>query len=244
MEKYFMFVLAGIFTYTIANSQTENEPKSLYETMYILPKPGMDKQFEEGVAAHDKKFHASGKDNQAMLRRVEYGNKAGWYVWVMNTNYSALDNRPTDEAHSKDWEDSVGKYVQEYGMTDLWALNKNLSYGIDKFRNQKRYETWAVYLKPWQRYRFNESLKKIQKAFEKMGDRSMLVFESEVSRKGGPDAGLVWGYDKFSDLEKDSNLVNAYEEVHGKGSWINFLNEWRDIVEDIDMEHRVKVGDM
>lgn len=239
-----MIVLASILICTIANSQTENEPKSLYETMYIKPKPGMDKQLEAGVAAHDQKFHPSGKDNQAMLRRVEYGNKAGWYVWVMNGTYSSLDNRAADDAHSKDWEDNVGKYVEEYGMTDLWSLNKELSFGIDQFRNQKRYETWAVYLKPWQRYRFNEALKKLQKAFEKMGNRSMLVFESEVSRKGGPDVGLVWGYDKFADLERDSNLVDAYQEIHGQGSWINFLDEWRDIVEDVDMEHRVKVGDM
>ena len=244
MKKYIMFVLASMLIGTAANSQSENEPKSLYETMYMIPKPGMNKQFEDGVAAHNKDFHAADKDNRAMLRRVEYGNKAGWYVWVMNGTYSSLDDRPNDEAHSKDWEEKVGEYVDEYGTTDLWSLNKELSYGMDQFRNQKRYETWAIYLKPWESYRFNDALKKLQKAFEKMGNRSMLVFESEVSRKGGADVGLLWGYDKFADLERDSKLVDTYEEIHGKGSWISFLDEWKDVVEDIDMEHRVKVGDM
>ncbi len=239
-----MFAFAGLLFFNTAISQEEKKPKSLYETMYILPKPGMNKQFEEGVAAHDKKFHASGEDNQAMLRRVEYGNKTGWYVWVMNGTYSSLDSRPEDDTHSKDWEENVGKYVEEYGTTDLWSLNQELSYGMDKFKNQKRYETWAVYLKPWQGYRFDEAMKKLQKAFEKMGNRTMLVFDSEVSRKGGPDTGLIWGYDKFADLEADSKLVDTYEEVHGKGSWRFFLEEWKASVEDVDMEHRVKVGDM
>ncbi|MCH4822743.1 hypothetical protein ML462_06110 [Gramella lutea] len=244
MKNYIMCVLAGFLCFTSVNAQEDSEPKSLYETMYMIPKPGMNKQFEEGVAAHNQKFHASGNDNQSMLRRVEYGNKAGWYVWVMNGTYASLDNRPNDDAHSSDWEDKVGEYVEEYGTVDLWSLNKELSSGMDKFRNQKRYEVWAVYLKPWEGYRFDESMKKIQKAFEKMGNRSMLVFDSEVSRKGGADVGLVWGYDKFADMENDSKLVDTYEEINGKGSWRLFLEEWRDVVEDIDMEHRVKVGDM
>lgn len=242
MKNYIMFVLACLLFYTTANSQEAKKPKSLYETMYIMPKPGMNKQFEEGVAAHNEKFHAAGKDNQAMLRRVEYGNKSGWYVWVMKGSYSSLDDRPIDDAHSKDWEDKVGEYVDEYGTVDLWSYNDNLSYGMDKYRTQKRFETWAVYLKPWERYRFNEALKKIKSAYEKMGDRTMLVFESEVSRMGGPDVGLVWGYDKFGDLETDSKLVDTFEEVHGDGSWRLFLEEWKDVVEDVDMEHRVKIG--
>ena len=244
MKNYIMFVLAGLLCLTTANSQEESKPKSLYETMYILPKPGMNKQFEAGVEAHNNKFHASGKDNQAMLRLVEYGNKAGWYVWVMTGSYSSLDNRPNDDAHTKDWDETVGEYVEEYGTVDLWSLNKELSYGIDQFRNQNRYETWAVYLKPWEGYRFNDAMKKLQKAFEKMGNRSMLVFESEVTRKGGADVGLVWGYDKFADLERDSKLVDTYEDIHGEGSWRLFLEEWKDVVEDVDMDHRVKVGDM
>lgn len=241
MKKLITLAVACLLFQTFATAQGENEPKSLTETMYILPKQGMDKQFEKGVAAHDQKFHAPGKDNQAMLRRVEYGNKAGWYVWIMRGTYSSLDSRPANDAHSQDWEENVGKYVKEYGTTDLWSLNKDLSYGMDKFEKQKRYETWAIYLKPWQGYRFDAALEKINAAYKKMGDRSMLVFEPEVKRKGGPNVGLVWGYDNFADLETDSKLVDTFEEIHGKGSWGVFLQEWRDIVEDVDMEHRVKV---
>ncbi len=244
MKNYITYVLACFLFYTSANSQESNEPKSLYETLYLMPKPGMNKQFEDGVAAHNKNFHASGKDNQAMLRRVEYGNKAGWYVWVMNGSYASLDSRPLDDAHNKDWEDKVGQYVEEYGMVDLWSYNADLSFGMDKFKNQNRYETWAVYLKPWERYRFNEAMKKIKAAHEKMGDRTMLVFNTEVSRKDGPDVGLIWGYDKFSELETDSKMVETFEEIHGNGSWRLFLEEWKDVVEDVDMEHRVKVGSM
>ena len=239
-----MFALVGMIFCTTAMSQGENKQKSLFETIYLLPKTGMNKQLEEGVAAHNKKFHAAGKENEAMLRRVEYGNKAGWYVWVMGGNYASLDKRPEDDAHSSDWEENVGKYVEEYGTVDLWSYNDELSYGSDKFRNQKRYESWAVYLKPWQGYRFTEMLKKLKAAFEKMGDRTMLVFNSEVSRKGGPDVAIIWGYDNFADLDRDSNLVDAYEEVHGKGTWTSLLDEWRAIAEDVDMEHRIKIGDM
>ncbi len=241
MRNLIMIVVACMVCYATAMGQGDNKPAKLYETIYLQPKAGMAKQFEEGVAAHNNKFHASGKDNEAMLRRVEYGNKAGWYVWVMGGSYASLDNRPEDESHSTDWEENVGKYVEEYGDVDLWSYNDELSYGMDKFKNQKRYETWAVYLKPWERYRFNDALKKIKAAHEKMGNRTMLVFNSEVSRKGGPDVGLVWGYDKFNDLETDSKMVETFEELHGKGSWRLFLEEWKDVVEDVDMEHRIKI---
>ncbi|MCX2745518.1 hypothetical protein OO013_16680 [Mangrovivirga sp. M17] len=241
MKQLIMLAAVCMLFHTEALPQSTNEPAALSETMYLLAKPGMNKEFEEGVAKHNAKYHAPGKDNQAMLRRVEYGNKAGWYVWVMTGSYSSLDSRPDDEGHSKDWEENVGKYVEEYGDTDLWSLNRKLSYGLDKFQSQKRYEAWALDLKPWQGYRFNEAMTKLKAAFEKMGNRTMLVFDSEVNRKGGPDRGIVWGYDNFADLETDSKLVETYKSLYGENSWDNFLEEWKAVVVEVDQEHRIKI---
>lgn len=239
-----MLAVACTFCFAAAYSQTEKEPAALTETMYLLPKVGMNQQFEAGAARHNAKFHAPGKDNESKLRKVEYGNKAGWYVWTMNGTYASLDKRPTDDAHTKDWEANVGQYVGTYGEIDLWILNKKLSTGIEKFQTQKRYEVWAIYLHPWQEYRFNEARSKIQKAYEKLGNKTMLIFNSAVKRKGGPDVGIVWGYDNFADLEIDSKLIETYEGLYGNGSWRQFLEEWKAAVADIDEEHRVKIGVM
>ncbi|QCK15694.1 hypothetical protein [Mangrovivirga cuniculi] len=239
MKRIIMIAAVCILFHTEALPQ--ESPAALTETIYLQPKPGMAKQMEEGVAKHNQKYHARGQDNEAVLRRVEYGNKAGWYVWVMNGTYASLDNRPDDDDHSEDWEDNVGKYVEKYGETDLWSFNKNLSFGMDKFQTQKRYEAWAIELKPWQGYRFNAILEKLHAAFEKMGNRTMLVFNSEVNRKGGPDRGIVWGYNNYADLESDSKLVETYNSIHGENSWQNFLEEWKDVVVEVDQEHRFKI---
>ncbi|NMM47823.1 hypothetical protein [Marinigracilibium pacificum] len=242
MKNTLMLVAVCMFFYTATYAQSDDEPAMLTETIYILPKTGMNKQLEEGVAAHNKKFHAKGGDHEAGLRRVEYGNKSGWYVWLMHGTYASMDNRPDGDDHNKDWEDNVGKYVEEYGDIDLWSYNKKLSYGMDRFQNEKRYEVWAVYLKPWQYYRFNEAMTKIQAAFAKMGNRSFLVFNNAINRKGGPDAGIVWGYNNFADLERDSKVSETFNEIYGDGSWMNFIEEWKAFVIDIDEEHRSKVG--
>jgi hypothetical protein len=80
------FTIAAIFALMLtagAIAQPMNDkPTTVVETMYLLPKRGMDDKMEAAIKAHDMKFHPDGQ-YQAGLRKVEYGDKAGWYEWIL-----------------------------------------------------------------------------------------------------------------------------------------------------------------
>jgi len=105
--------------------------------MYILPKRGMEDKFEAAVKAHDVKFHPEGPF-VAGLRKVEYGEKAGWYVWIYGpTDYASIDKRPDKEGgHADDWAKNVDPLVDQYGATNLWNYNPALSFGYEIFKDQ------------------------------------------------------------------------------------------------------------
>ena len=121
MKKNFTLVtIAFLFIVSAFAQSADEKPSMVFENMYILPKRGMDDKFEAAVNAHDQKFHPDGP-YKAGLRKVEYGDKAGWYVWVFGpVTYSGLDTRPTKEnGHADDWSKTIDPLIETYGETDL-----------------------------------------------------------------------------------------------------------------------------
>ena len=74
---FIVFLLAGVITFA-------QDSYIMYETMYIKPKYGKIREFNEALAAHNKKFHTEGP-NAVAMHRVANGSKAGQLVWVMGT---------------------------------------------------------------------------------------------------------------------------------------------------------------
>ncbi len=94
-------IIATFLSCCLWAQEGEKKPTAISETIYILPKAGMASKLEAAVKVHNDKFHPEGA-HFAGLRRVDYGAKAGWYVWVMKGTYASLDSRPADEAHDGD----------------------------------------------------------------------------------------------------------------------------------------------
>jgi hypothetical protein len=229
-----ILTLAGMFLCTFAFAQA-----NIAESLYILPKMGHSSDLEEAVAAHNSKYHPSG-DGEAMLRYVEYGERAGWYVWIMKGKYASLDNRPQDDAHTKDWADKVEEYVQEYGETTIYRLNTEHSTGIDQMNNASKYRAWSIEFEDGQAYRFWPLMKKMQKVQSDLG-RSFVIYNNVVHIKNGSDVAIIWAFDQFAEFEENSGVVEAYEKEYGTGSWVGFMDEWRAIVKDYDEEIRSKI---
>ena len=237
MKNLTLSIIALLFCFS-AWAQTEKKPTQLSESIYILPKAGMNEQFEAAVAAHNKKFHPEG-EHYAVLRRVEYGAKAGWYVWIMKGTYASLDSRPDKEGgHADDWTTTVDPTVEKYGETGLWGYNEKLSFGMDILKKQTKYTIWAVTLKPGQWERFSAFAEKIRATYESMGDRAFLVYMNQIHTAGGADVAFVWSFDKYADLDEDSGTKEAYEKLYGEGSWKLMIEEWLDISVDYNEEIR------
>ncbi len=226
----------------VAFGQEKEEKKTIVvESVYILPKRGMSDKFEKAIKAHNDKFHPEG-DHVAGLRIVDYGEKAGWYVWIMGpTTYAALDNRPTKQnGHDEDWDKNIEPLVEKYGAVNLWNFNEKLSFGMDLVKNAKHYEAWAVDIKRGQYYRFKAIAEKLMKTSESLGV-AFLVFNNPLHTPGGADVGLVWNFDSYDSWSQDIGFMNAYEKLYGKGTWQNMIDEWFDIMVDYNAELRSKV---
>jgi len=240
MKKSFTLTcIALLFVYcSLAQNNTE-KPATILESMYIMPKRGMEEKFETAVKAHDAMFHPEGKYT-AGLRKVEYGEKAGWYVWVFGpTTYSALDTRPTKEGgHEADWSTTIDPLVETYGETRLSELDVNLTYAYDAMKLAKYREVWGVDLKSGEMYRFKALVEKIKKAYETLGTGSFVVFNNVIHSPNSPDVALVWGFNSYDEWSKDMGVMTAYEKLYGTGSWQNMLKEWQDIIVDYNVEIR------
>jgi hypothetical protein len=230
-----ILMLAGT---VLAQTGTE-KPTLVTETMYLMPKRGMEDKFEAAVKAHDAKFHPDGP-YKAGLRKVEYGSKAGWYVWVFGpTAYASIDSRPAKEGgHDADWSATVDPLVETYGDTQLWEFNSDLSFGADILKNSKYYEAWNVKLKRGEYYRFKAIAENLKKTYESMGKGAFLVYNNPLHTADNGDVALLWSFNSYDEWSKDSGVKESYEKLFGANSWQHMLDEWLDITVDFNSEIR------
>ena len=240
MKKTLTLSFLALLFVSISFAQSGAEkPVVITETMYLMPKRGMEEKFEAAIKAHNTKFHPDGQ-YKAGLRKVEYGEKAGWYVWVFGpTTYAALDTRPTSEGgHAADWSSTVDPLVETYGETNIWELNSDLSFGMDLMKTAKYYEAWSVKLKRGEYYRFKALSEKLKAAYESLGTSSFIIYNNVIHTANGPSVAIIWSFNSYNDWSKDPGPKAAYEKLYGAGSWQNMLDEWMAVSESYDVEIR------
>ncbi len=240
MKKQFGLILVGLCIVAGTMAQTAPEtPTTVVETMYLLPKRGMENKFEAAVKAHNEKYHPAGPF-VAGLRKVEYGDKTGWYVFVYGpTTYENIDNRPAKaNGHDDDWSNNVEPLVETYGTTTLWNLNKDLTYGFDVLQKSKYYEVWMVTLKRGEYYRFKTLSEKLKKVYESLGKGSFVVLDNPLHTANSADVILIWSFNSYKEWEEDPGPKAGYEKLYGAGSWQHAMDEWKDVYVDYNAEVR------
>ncbi|MBK8682921.1 MAG: hypothetical protein KA954_03695 [Chitinophagales bacterium] len=235
MKKVLLLaVFAGFLSMGIS-AQTAD--KKVSETSYMLAKRGQEDAFQKAVMAHNAKFHPANTGNSALLRKVVYGEKAGWFVWIHGpVTYADLDI-VKGQAHDDDWSNTVDPLIEEYGPIDLWEYDDALSYGKEKMATAKYYDAWVIDIKRGEGYRFDEMMKKLSAAVKEDGKHSNLVWWNVVRRDSKADVSILWTFDNFAEWDSDT-LKDAYEKVNGEGSWRLFWEEWEEVVVDYTEEIR------
>ena len=118
-----LFLSVALLSSSTTFAQDEKESYSMVEITFMLPKIGMEKNFENSVKEHNAKYHKDGPF-RASLDYILTGKEAGWYVWIMGPcTFSNLDNRPEDDAHRAHWDKNVSPTVAKYGRTEYWRYN-------------------------------------------------------------------------------------------------------------------------
>jgi hypothetical protein len=209
----------------------------MFTVMNIMPKHGMEKQFEAGITAHNTKYH-SVAPYKARCATITHGaGSDGWYVWVMGPmTYTDMDNEPNgNKEHDDDWSKNVDTYVDQYGESKLWKLREDLSYTPANY-NPSNVDVWGITIKPGMRYKFDELMKKWKGMWEtKKYTFCLRVFNSDLMTEGH-NASIVFSFDKYAEFDLDISWKNDYEAMYGAGSWASFWKDWNDCVSSAD-EH-------
>ncbi|MBK7912012.1 MAG: hypothetical protein IPJ80_00755 [Saprospiraceae bacterium] len=245
MSKMILIALSFCFITdsVVAQSTTAAKPDySMYNNMFIKPKRGHEKQFEQGVKAHNAAFHASGPSKASLSIVTEGSRSDGWYIWGMGPlTYTDMDHMPQGDAkHDDDWDKNVDAHVEEYGESNFWKLKDDLSYTPAGY-NPSHLDVWVVDIKPGKRYLFAELMKKNKAVWEaKKYPFSSRVFYNDLWSNTGRDASIVYNFDHYADFDMDIKFKEDFESVHGVGSYDNFWKSWNECVNGVD-EHLRKI---
>ncbi|MBK7427323.1 MAG: hypothetical protein IPI60_10010 [Saprospiraceae bacterium] len=227
--KNLLFILICIPL--IAFSQKETQP-DLYEVINIHVKKGQVDAFEAAVKAHNAKFHPKDGQYHARLFSNLNGPNGGTYAWIMGpTSWTAMDNRPSKGDHDTDWA-KVEALVEKFESPSYWKFSHELSQVIDNISPPKRL-IWMYDIKRGQTARWSGLVEKVKKVYEvKRPTEPFWVTLNEFSDTGaGMDASIIFAFDNWSWMDRKSNFAKDFEEVHGEGTWHNFMNEFNDTIE-------------
>jgi len=215
----------------------EEEKKDYYavEAVYLLPKTGMEPKLVKAIKEHNKEFHSKSPYG-AGLYSIRVGEEAGWMVWTMGGfTYSDLDDAPGEGKHMEHWRAAVEPNIAEYGRVEHWRYADKLSHRTES--GEKPLEiAWMMDIEPFQYYKFKNFMEKIQQVYEKQGE-DMEVWNNMYSGSNGRDVAIFWPVENWAALDEDNwQMSEVYEEVHGEGSWMNALSDWKEFVKGMDQE--------
>jgi hypothetical protein len=184
------------------------------------------------MAEHNKKYHNEGPYT-AHVWAVHTGPHEGQWLWVMGPcTFTDLDNAPAGgEAHDKDWQENVAAHCDKIHEFKYWKMNEKVSYDPEEAPGEK--VLWTTFdIKPFEMYHFTAMLEKVVEVYNtKKYDNGFYVYESQFDSGDGQDVVIEWQFKNWAWFDKEDRFVKDYEEIHGEGSWVKFMEEYRDVVE-------------
>lgn len=212
-------------------SQTSDE-YMVFENAMITVHPSKVADFEKGVAAHNKQFHSDGTYG-ARVYWISNGKNVGRYIWAMGPlPWAAMDDRPAQEGHDEDWNTNVLPYLELDSDQTYWRFHP------DKSNFPATFALKNLWVRTFDMKRFtseksNELLAMIHKTMvEKMPEETFGVYTNEFpSMSDKKDVAFVNFFSNSAWIGEDGKFTEKFEEVHGEGSFKNFLTEWEAITE-------------
>jgi hypothetical protein len=194
------------------------------ENVMLTVNPEKITEFEAGIAAHNKKFHAEGPYG-ARVYNILNGKNAGKYMLIMGPlPWSVMDDRPHSKEHADDNNKNISKYLTPDVEVNYMKMHPELS-NFSKDFEIKKVSVFMIDVKRFKQQDFIEKvLKKVAKVYkEKMPDQLYGVYSNEMNNEDGMDFGWVEFFENSSWLGREDKLPQYFEEVHGAGSFAQFL---------------------
>jgi len=205
---------------------SQNNPEAVViENVMLTVLPGHVKAFEEGVAAHNKKYHTAGP-YQSSVFVIGNGKNAGKYIWNMGPlPWSAMDGRPTTaNGHDADWDAKVVPHLSNEVDVNYWRMHADLS-DFSKDFTLKNLSVFMIDVKRFKDMDFMEKVvKKVHQVYmSKLPDQRHGIYTNEMPAIDGPDFAWVDFFDSLGWMGRPDTFVKDFEAVHGAGSFQTFL---------------------
>lgn len=203
---------------------SQTKESLVLENVMLTVNPEKIVEFEAGITAHNKKFHADGPYG-ARVYNVLNGKNAGKYMLIMGPlPWSAMDGRPSSKEHTDDNNKNISKYLTPDVEVNYMKMHPELSNFSKDFEINK-VSVFMIDVKRFKEQEFMEKvLKKVVKMYkEKMPDQIYGVYSNEMNNMDGLDFGWVDFFDGSSWLGREDKFVQNFEEVHGAGSFPKFI---------------------
>ena len=196
------------------------------ENIMLTVKPDKIAEFEAGIAAHNKKFHATGPFG-ARVYNIDNGKNAGKYMLIMGPlQWSALDGRPSSKEHSEDNNKNINQYLESSVEVNYMKMHPDLSNFSKDFEINK-VSVFMIDIKRFKDMDFMEKVvNKVVKMYkEKMPDQIYGIYTNEMPNMDGMDFAWVDFFDNSSWMAKDDTFMQDFEDVHGAGSFQQFIKD-------------------
>ncbi len=219
-------LLTAVLLITCLSSASVMSQSVLYMNQILDPIPGKLVEFENGVKAHNAKYHASG-ENKANLFSIMTGPRSGQYAWVQGPmTYATLDKVLTKE-HTADWEKNVATFCKNGGQMRIVKLDAGLTYNPDPNAVVENYIARIFYgvTDVGQLLDAMGMIKKIYDVNKYPSARA--VYTAEFRDKDEEAVALVYPFKSWTEFEKTKGLAiedmsKEMEKVHGEYGLKNF----------------------
>lgn len=225
------FILIMFLLPALAMAQNTKEYR-IFETANLTAKSGELEKLEAGLKAHNQKYHGAG-DFGARVYWIANGPNTGSYHWSMGSlPWSALDQPPYDEAaHTADWNKNVQAYMTPWsGEQSYWKFNEELSQ-FNKDFTIKNLQVTYFDIKRGEWEKAMALVKKVMDVYHtKLPNETIGIYTNELpSTKSGRDISIISFFDKSAWMGEDHSIKPMFEEVHGAGSFTEFIKSWIEV---------------
>ena len=213
VKMKFLFLLLMLIPF-LCISQTKN----VISTNRLFPKVDKQLEFEKALATHAQKYHTG--DVKWRVFQIQSGPDAGGFHIVEGPKtWESEDARgDINVAHNTDWHKSVTPFLTDRGSSGYSVYIDSLStVAIGDYSD--KVQVTHIYPKIGCGYRVATMIKQLKAAWEAQGITSA-VYETNGS---GPGQFAIARRYKQGLKEKEvgfrKSFVDAFEKIHGKGSW-------------------------
>lgn len=203
----------------------------MFMSQALDPIPGHAVDLENGVKAHNAKFHTSG-EAKANLFAILTGPRSGQYSWVQGPmSYASMDKALTKE-HTEDWDKNVGAFCRNIGELRFMKRDEERSYNPANEVTAEQHLA-RIFYGVTNTNETLEAIGMIKKIYEsKKITSARRVYTSEFRNRDDERVVLIYPFTSWSEFEKHKGLPfdNLGEEMD-KALGVGSMKKFQDLMD-------------